>query len=83
MAAIAKGGFYLISVYLRDSVGMNAENKLVREHIAAAVRCLDGPCVMVGDWNMEPMALAKSGFLGMVNGAVFAPELPTCNGILF
>ena len=70
----------MISVYLKDSVGMNAENKLVCEHVAAAVRCLDGPCVMAGDWNMEPDTLAKSGFLGMVNGTVFAPSLPTCNG---
>ena len=82
VAAIAKGGVYLISVYLKGSVGMNAENKLVCEHIVAAVRSLDGTCVLAGDWKMEPTALAKSGFLGMTNGAVLAPELPTCHVFL-
>ena len=67
----------MISIYLKDSVGMNAENKLVCEHVVAAVRCLEGPCVMAGDWNMEPDMLAKSGFLGMVNGTIFTPSLPT------
>ncbi len=71
----------MISVYLKDSVGMNAENQLVCENVAAAVSALDGPCVMAGDWNMEPGTLAKSGLLGMVNGGtIFAPSLPTCNG---
>ena len=28
---------------------------------------------------MAPDVLAKSGFLGMVRGTIFAPELPTCN----
>ena len=61
----------MISLYLKDSVGMNIENKLVCQHVAAAVRCLEGPCVMAGDWNMEPGTLAKSGFLGMVYGTIF------------
>ena len=73
----------MISVYLKDSVGMNAENQLVCENVAAAVRSLDGPCVMAGDWNMEPETLARSGFLGMVNVTIFAPSLPTCNGKKF
>ena len=77
MSAIAKGGFHLISVYLKDSVGMNSENKTVCEHVAAIVRCLEGPCVIGGDWNMEPVTLARSGFLGMVQGTIFAPQLPT------
>ena len=80
VSAIAKGGFHLISIYLKDTVGMNHENKLVCEHVCTIVRCLDGLCVIGGDWNMEPSALARSGFLGMVRGTIFAPELPTCNG---
>ena len=62
---------------------MNSENQMVCEHVAAFVRSLDGPCVMGGDWNMEPASLAKSGFLGMVDGTIFAPELETCNGKVF
>ena len=83
VSAIAKGGFYLLSIYLKDCVGMNSENQTVCEHVAALVRSLDGPCVLGGDWNMEPASLAKSGFLGMVNGTIFAPELETCNGFFF
>ena len=43
VAAISNGGVYLVSIDLKDSVGMNAENKMVSEHAAAAIRCLDGP----------------------------------------
>ena len=75
VAAIAKGGFHLRSVYLKDSFGMNPENNLVRENVAATVRCLQGPCVIAGDWNMEPASLSRSGFLAMVNGTIVAPEL--------
>ena len=73
----------MLSVYLKDCVGMNSENQTVCEHIAALVRSLDGPCVLGGDWSMEPASLAKLGFLGMVNGTIFAPELETCNGFFF
>ena len=83
VSAIATGGFHLISIYLKDCVGMNAENKMICEHVAAAVRCLDGPCVMAGDWNMQPDTLAKPGILGMVNGTIFAPGLETCNGKVY
>ena len=81
VAAISKGGFFLVSVYLKDSVGMNTENKMVCEHVAATVRCLDGPCVLAGDWNMEPATLATSGFLGMIDATIVAPKLPTRNGL--
>ncbi len=40
VAAIALVGCDMLSVYLKDSVGMNAENKLICEHGAAAFRCL-------------------------------------------
>ena len=82
-AAIAKGGFFLISIYLKDSVGMNHENKLVCEHVCTLVRCLEGPCVIGGDRNMEPATLARSGFFGMMRGTIVAPELPTCNGKIY
>ena len=62
---------------------MSSENKLVCEHIAATVRCLQGPCVIAGDWNMEPATLSRSGFLAMVNDTIVAPELPTCNGKVY
>ena len=75
VSAVAKGGCYLISVYLRDGVGMNSENTLICEHVCALVRSLDGPCVIAGDWNMAPETLAKSGFLGMVNGTIFSPPI--------
>jgi hypothetical protein len=83
ISAIAKGGFHLISIYLKDSVGMNHENKLVCEHVCTIARCLEGPCVIGGDWNMEPSTLARSAFLAMVRGTIFASELPTCNGKVF
>ena len=73
----------MVSVHLKYSVAMNFENKMVCEHVAATVRCLQGPCVIAGDWNMEPAILARSGFLAMINGTIVAPELPTCNGKVF
>ncbi len=51
-------------------VSVYSQNKQVCEHVAAIVRCLKGPCVTSGDWNMEPDVLSRSGFLGMVNGTI-------------
>ena len=62
---------------------MNSENQMICEVVATAVRCLDGPCIIAGDWNMQPATLDKSVFLGMINGTIFAPELEVCNGKIF
>ena len=51
---------------------------MICEHVAALVRALDCPCILSGDWNMTPDVVAKSGFLGMINGTIVSPELETC-----
>ena len=56
---------------------------MICEHVSALARALDGPCIVSGDWNMTPDVLAKSGFLGMINGTIFSPELETCNGNVY
>ena len=68
IAGIAKGGVHLISVYLVHAAGLNETNLWLLEQIAIAIRTLNGPWALAGDFNMSPELLAQSGFLSLVNG---------------
>ena len=73
---MAKGGLCLGSVYLRDGLGLKGENVAVFEAVEAALRRVEGPWILGGDWNVAPdklVAWAKS-----VGGVVFAPHEATC-----
>ena len=66
-------------MYLKDSEGLSETNKFLLETGAGVVNALRGPWIAMGDWNMSPETLAASKWLEMVNGVIFATELPTCN----
>ena len=76
---IIKGGCHFLNVYLKDSEGMSATNKLLLETAAGALKGLKGPWIAQGDWNMPPEMLAASKWLEIVNGVIFATQLPTCH----
>jgi len=76
---IIKGGVHFLNVYLKDSEGLSATNKLLLETAAGALNGLKGPWIAQGDWNLPPETLAASKWLDMVNGVIFATQLPTCN----
>ena len=44
--AVAKGGVHFISIYLIDTVGLNAANKLILEEVTVAVKSIKGPWVI-------------------------------------
>ena len=53
------------------------------EEAAAIVCVLRGPWVIAGDWNIEPATLLASGWVDLVDGAIIAPQLPTCHGHIY
>ena len=42
-----------------------------------------GPWIMGADWNCTPAQLAKTGWLKMVKGQIFAPKVHTCNANVY
>ena len=80
---VQPGGIYVLSVWPFDSEGLSERNLHLLEVIATVIGCIDGPWVAAGDWNLTPDALAKSSFLSVIAGVVFATELGTCNGSVY
>ena len=78
--AVVPGGFYVISVYLKDTEGLSEYNLRVLQEAAALARTLGGPWVMAGDWNMEPQSIANTSWLKVVKGTIVASQLTTCHG---
>ena len=76
---ILKGGVNFLNVYLKDSEGLSETNKLLLETGAGVLNGLKGPWIAQGDWNMPPETLAASKWLEMVDGVIFATQLPTCH----
>ena len=77
--SILRGGVHCLSVYLRHSEGMSDANLAILEQAGIALRSLGGPWIAAGDWNLPPDVLAASRWLEVVDGVIFATELPTCN----
>ena len=77
--AVLRGGLHCMSIYLRHSEGLSEANMCILEVATVALRCLKGPWVAAGDWNMSPQTLAQSRWLEQVDGIIFATELTTCN----
>ena len=73
VASCFKGGVHVISLYLIDTVGLNDANKKILENVTAAIKLLEGPWVIAGDWSVNLDVLPASGFLQMVDGALMPP----------
>ena len=48
-----------------------------------ALRCLRGPWVAGGDWNISPELLRSSRWLEIVDGVLFSPGLATCGNNIY
>ena len=77
---MVKGGVHVFSIYAKDIIGPVGENLRLMEELTAALRAIDGPWIISGDWNMTPETLRSTGWPQMVKGTIVATELPTCNG---
>eukprot|EP00974_Lingulodinium_polyedra_P022852 2205841-Lingulodinium_polyedra.AAC.1 len=58
---------------------MSDSNQAILAEAAATLRSVGGPWIASGDWNLPPQVLARSRWLELVDGIIFATELPTCN----
>jgi endonuclease/exonuclease/phosphatase family metal-dependent hydrolase len=54
VAAVVKGGLYVISIYLIDTVGLNDANRAILEAVAQVIKTIKGPWIIAGDFNMNP-----------------------------
>ena len=81
--AVLRGGIYVISVYLHDSVGVSPENLILLEELAIIIGALRGPWVAGGDWNLPPEVLLATNWVKLVKGNLQAPQLPTCNAATY
>ena len=59
------------------SEGLSEANVAILEAAAVALRSLHGPWIVEDDWNVLPEVLAASRWLDLVDGFIFATELPT------
>ena len=75
---VFSSGFLLVVAYLQASVGLNHDNLAILNDVAAALHGLQRPISIVCDWNIIPLELSTSGWLGAVGGRVCAPSRPTC-----
>ena len=78
--AVAPGGIYIVSVYLRTAEGLSPENLMLLEKIAVAVKCLRGAWIIAGDWNLDPYELGQTNFQQVIRGRIVTTTTPTCNG---
>jgi len=78
VAGMLSGGFHLISVYMKDSVGVAGENLEILQELSCVIKTLRGPWVAGGDWNVDPDALIRSKWPELVHGCVVAPSSPAC-----
>ena len=77
---MSKGGFHLGSLYCHSGIGITAAPNLkLLGEVAATLRGIDGPWILGCDANCTPKALADTGWVELVGGAIHAPDQPTCN----
>ena len=70
---------YVVSVYLWAGEGLSERNCRLLGALVELLLSLKGLWVAGGDFNMEPEALADSGFLDAIRGTLAAPEETTCS----
>ena len=66
----------MVMLYMEAAEGLSANNLAKFTQIAGYVKGLAGPCILLGDWNMEPAELMQSCWLGMLPGrpGVLVPD---------
>jgi hypothetical protein len=63
----------VVNVCLTSGIGLTAENVVKLAFLTRLVNTFNVPFIMVGDWNMNPEELNKTGWLDKVNGRVMGP----------
>ena len=75
---LVPGGFFIISVYLRDNEGLSPANASLLLAIETVTKSLKGPWVIGGDWNLSPETLEEAGWVNTIHGAIAKPSEYTC-----
>ena len=78
-SGIAGGGFYLLSVYFHDGVGIGHQLTLdLLQRVAGYLEESGMLWVIGADWQDPPERLATTGWLQLIAGEVCSTQLPTC-----
>ena len=75
---VCKGGVHLACVYLHDREGLSRRNLDLLQELAFALRCLRGPWICAGDFNLTVSELEQANWFQLVDGVAVVPEGPTC-----
>eukprot|EP00972_Heterocapsa_arctica_P088816 13098096-Heterocapsa_arctica.AAC.1 len=62
------GGFTIMSVYMKDGIGLAGINLDIMESIGRFTMLLNTPWILAGDWNMEPDIIRAAGWLHQFGG---------------
>ncbi len=77
---VIPGALIVVSVYLRDGVGLNDDNWQVLLRVGEVLAYHGLPYVIGGDFNMDAEVLEHSGWLKRIKGRAMASKLGTCRG---
>ena len=81
---MVRGDINFGSCYFHSSLGITATpNMNMLQAVAAVLSTLGGPWIIGADWTCTPDQLAKTGWLKMVKGQIFAPVVNTCNDTVY
>ena len=75
-----KGGFIAVSMYLKDTVGLDDDNWQVLIRVGELLAHLGLPFIIGGDFNVGPQALVDSGWIRRIKGQLAVPAEGTCKG---
>ena len=70
--------------WCQPTYGLEKGSRLALLHrLRLLLKTLKGPCVVGGDWNLEPNMLPSTGWARRLGGEIFAPDGPnaTTNAI--
>ena len=77
--ACLRGGLHCMSIYLMEGEGLGPSSMAILKCAAIALRALNAPWIMTGDWNVPLSAIQEPAWLKIAKGSVYATQLTTCN----
>ena len=63
----------LVVLYLKTNEELSEFNQAVLQQVFLLVSNFDGPCIIAGDWQMEPQTLIQSPWFARLNLKILAP----------
>eukprot|EP00959_Pyramimonas_sp_CCMP1952_P051049 1066546-Pyramimonas_sp.AAC.1 len=72
------GGFLACALYLHNSIGLAPANWDLLCRLGAQLKMANVPCIVMGDFNVEPDVLQHSGWVDAIDGVAIHTAAGTC-----